>query len=110
MPKNCSNGITCKFLKTPKGCKFAHPLPANDKESLAPAMYSEIMAALQQANCTAQGHSKNLGGRITALLLDHYTYDELGKIVVSPSEFAEQIYTALEVIEDCDHAFYVPVS
>lgn len=106
MSKICLNGSNCKFLKTPKGCKFIH----EDKSSLAPGIYEEVMSALKQANCTDEGHSKNIGGRITSLLIDHFTYDQITALMADPREFAEEIYNALEVIEDTDRAFYVPVA
>ena len=105
MNKICMNGTSCKFLKAPKGCKFAHP----SKEELAPKMYSEIMYALKQANCSEMGHSKNIGGRITSILLNVYSYSELLTIIADPRVFAENIYTALDVLEDADGAMYIPV-
>ena len=107
MPKICANGPDCKFLKAPKGCKFLHP--AMDKETLAPKMYAEIISALNQAHCTAKCHEKNIGGRITRMMIDHYSYEELAALMANPDEFAESIYMSLDVIEDYDRAMYVPV-
>lgn len=70
-------------------------------------IYTEIVSSLNQAKCTQECHDKNIGGRMTAILLDSYSYDELSAIVSVPATFAENMVNALEVLEEMGKTQYV---
>ena len=104
MPKTCRNSSDCKFLKGPKGCKFLH---VPDRSVISAQIYSEIVSALNQANCTSDCHTKNVGGRMTGQFLDDFSLEELSRLLSKPIEFATHMVTALETFETHDRCRYV---
>ena len=120
MPKPCTNGSDCKFLKTPKGCKFLHPdmpvvkrrrflAPQGWRDTMGAKLYAEIVLALDQANCSQECKSRNIGGKITGMILDGFSYDELVTMSNTPEKLAATMIDALEVIEAHDGVQYVTV-
>ena len=105
MPKICRNSSNCKFLKAPKGCKFLH-VPIN-RDVLSAQVYSEIVSALNQANCNSECHTKNVGGRMTGRFLDDFSLDELSTLLSNPVDFATHMVTVLEALEESDGQRYV---
>ena len=106
MPKPCNNGPECAHLKTVKGCKFIHT--ENEvRNALGYIMYTEICSALNQVHCTAECNKKNIGGRMTGLLLDIYTHPELRTLLKNPNDFAKEMLDALEVFEKHDKRDYI---
>lgn len=102
MPKICKNGVTCEFLKMPKGCKFVHL----DHTVIGSQVRSEIVSALKQANCSDPG---KIGARMTDDFLDYFTTEQLHSLLMKPTEFAEHMVMALEVYETNDQCSYVSV-
>ena len=105
MPKICRNSSDCKFRKAPKGCKFQH-VPI-DRDVLGAQVYSEIVLALNQANCSSECHTKNVGGRMTGRFLDDFSLDVLSDLLTKPHEFASHMVTVLEELEYNDGQRYV---
>ena len=129
MPKVCKNGSDCKFTKMTKGCKFTHVptvLPVvpkdpygsaireclitsggEDRNTLGAQVYAEIVSALNQANCTQECHTNNVGGRMTGLFLDRFSLEELSDLLTKPTEFAEYMMSAFENYEANDKTTYI---
>jgi hypothetical protein len=121
MPKLCTNGSECKFLKAAKGCKFLHPdmpvvkrrrflppePPVDWRDTMGAKFYGEIMSALDQVKCSQECKSRNIGGRITGMILDGFSYDELVTISNNPEKLALTMFDALEVLEAHDGVEYV---
>lgn len=105
MPKICRNSSDCKFLKAPKGCKFQH-LPTN-RDVLCGKVYSEIVSALNQVNCSSECHTNNVGARMTGRFFDDFSLDELSDLLNKPIEFATHMVRVLEILEDNDGCRYV---
>lgn len=109
MPKACINGSGCAHLKTLKGCKFLHT-ELETRNALAHVIYSEVVSALNQAHCTTECHEKNISGRMTGMLLEAYDEAELRSFLKKPSDFAEKMVNALEILEMHDMTIYVPTA
>lgn len=108
------NGSDCKFMKMPKGCKFTHapmlvaePNPVTTRDVLGAQVYSEIVSALNQANCTEECHARNVGGRMTGVFLDIFSPDELSNLLTKPTEFATYMMSAFEIFESNDKTTYI---
>ena len=120
MPKLCTNGSDCKFLKAAKGCKFLHPdmpavkrrrflAPSDWRDVMGAKLYYEIVTALDQANCSHECKSRNIGGKITGMILDRFSYDELVTMSNTPEMLAATMIDALDVLEAHDGVQYVVV-
>jgi hypothetical protein len=106
------NGSDCKFMKMPKGCKFTHApvavaAPLTTRDALGAQVYSEIVSALNQANCTEECHARNVGGRMTGVFLDCFSPDELSNLLTKPTEFATYMMSAFEIFESNDKTTYI---
>ena len=106
------NGSDCKFIKMPKGCKFTHaplaqPEPLPTRDILGAQVYSEIVSALNQANCTEECHARNVGGRMTGVFLDCFSPEELSNLLTKPTEFATYMMSAFEIFEQNDKKSYI---
>jgi len=112
------NGSDCKFMKMPKGCKFTHtpmamatpgpePTPVSTRDIIGAQVYSVIISALNQANCTEECHTRNVGGRITGVFLDIFSPEELSNLLTKPTEFAEHMMSAFEIFEQNDKTTYI---
>ena len=109
MPKPCINGPDCAHLKTAMGCQFIHA-PLEVRNALGYLIYNETISALNQAHCTAECHEKNVGGRITGMLLEGYDEAELRALLKKPNKLAENLLEALEVLEANDKKIYIRVA
>lgn len=121
MPKLCINGSECKFLKTPKGCKFLHSdIPAvKRRRFLAPDVdwrntmgtkfYNEIASALKQANWTEECQNRDIAGKMTTMILDGHSYEQLVILLDTPEMLAEAAFEVLEILETNDNTRYVVV-
>ena len=109
MPKPCTNGPDCAHLKTVKGCKFIHN-ELEKRNALGYLIYMETVSALNQAHCTAECHQRNVGGRMTGMLLEGYDESELRALLKKPNDFAEKLVEALEILEASDKKIYIRVA
>ena len=78
-----------------------------DRNTLGAQVYAEIVSALNQANCTQECHTNNVGGRMTGLFLDRFSLEELSDLLTKPTEFAEYMMSAFENYEANDKTTYI---
>lgn len=95
----CTNGPSCKFIGTKKGCKFQHDLPGwlvgkkpdEQKVAIAEWMYPEIKSALLQAQM-----SPTIADEMLSILVNRLTLNELIGCVMQPNYMAEKMVDTLE--------------
>jgi hypothetical protein len=95
----CSNGPTCKFIVSRKGCKFEHTLPDwlvgrkpdEQKVAIANWMYPEIKSALIQAQM-----SPEIADQMHSILVNRLTLNQLIGCVIQPDFMAEKMVETLD--------------
>lgn len=96
MPKPCTNGLTCAFLKTPKGCKFIHPTPFHLVEH-------EIRGCLRAAEM-----DESLTSRLTTAIVNTYNPTEIYHLVSESEQFSRLLMNQIELLEHQDGKVYFP--
>jgi len=97
MPKPCTNGLTCVFLKTPKGCKFVHPSPSHLVED-------EVRDSLKAADM-----DESLTSRLTTTIVRMHKPAEIYRLLSESEQFARLMIDQIEILERQDGKVYFPI-
>jgi hypothetical protein len=87
MKRHCQNGPDCKYLNTPKGCKFAHGI----QTEMVSRIYDEVRSALIQANMNPE---------LSNVLVLHFfrtmSYTSLNSCIDTPEFLGNQMADTLD--------------